>query len=259
MRAISIAEYLSRSGHGLQRERNTERAGENTAGVAESLPTEHKPASPLIYLARRVAAPPSTNGESSPHARADAEGGRNRSEASAARETAATQEIDAWLAQAYERGRREGAAAAAAEAAQAHAGELAALTEQAAAERLAFRREEYARLSAEIAAGLEAVEERIGACVARILAPVLEAEKTEQAVRELRDAILRLCGSGSPGLMKIRGPEDLLAKLREALADVAIDVEYREQAGVDVTVEASGARISTGLQAWKDLLAPSVE
>ena len=75
------------------------------------------------------------------------------------------------------------------------------------------------------------------------------------AVDELAKAIARLCAGNSPGLIKIRGPERVLALLRQRIADLPIEVEYVEDDGVETVVEANATQIVAELRPWAELLA----
>ncbi len=115
--------------------------------------------------------------------------------------------------------------------------------------------DEYAKLEAAIRAGFAEIGENVGAAVARILAPFLAKEVVKRATDELRKNIARLCAGGSPGLIKIRGPEQVLSRLRERIADLPAEVEYVEDNGVELVVEANATQIVTELRPWADLLA----
>ena len=70
--------------------------------------------------------------------------------------------------------------------------------------------------------------------------------------------IARLRAGGSPGLIKIRGPERLLAALRDRVSSLAVDVEFVAEDGVEATIEAQHTMISSELQPWADLIASLV-
>jgi hypothetical protein len=94
-----------------------------------------------------------------------------------------------------------------------------------------------------------------GGAVTRILAPFLCQQVVKRAVDELAKAIARICAGNSPGLIKIRGPERVLARLRQRIVDLPIEVEYVENEGVETVVEASATRIVAELRPWAELLA----
>lgn len=167
-------------------------------------------------------------------------------------------DIEARLAEAYERGLAEGAAAARAEDAEANAREQATLRRQVDDERAEFQAAEYARLADVITTGLAEMEDRVAASVTRILAPLLTSEMTKRIVDDLRDDIERLCSGGAPGIIKIRGPERLLDALRERVEQLPVEFEFVAEEGVEATVEAQHTIIRTQLRPWADLIASFV-
>ena len=68
-------------------------------------------------------------------------------------------------------------------------------------------------------------------------------------------AIGRISASNSPGLLKIRGPERVLALLRPRIVDLPIEVEYVADDRVEAVVEANSTRIVAELRPWVELLA----
>ena len=172
-----------------------------------------------------------------------------------AEEPAKPEEISAKLAEAHARGREEGLTQGRAEASDRHAAELAAAREQAQTQRQEFHINEYMEFEGAIRSGLRQIEDSIGAAVTRILAPFLAQAVVRQAADELGQAIARLSASNSPGLIKIRGPERVLGLLRERLADLAVEVEYVEDEGVETIVEADATQIVAKLRPWAELLA----
>jgi hypothetical protein len=165
------------------------------------------------------------------------------------------EDISAKLAEAYARGREEGLAEGRVEASDRQAAELAAAQEQAETQRHEFHLNEYAELAGAILSGLKQIEDTVGAAATRVLAPFLSQVIVKTAVDELRKAIARLCAGGSPGLIKIRGPERVLALMRERIADLPIEVEYVEDEGVNTVVEANPTQIVAELRPWAELLA----
>ena len=165
------------------------------------------------------------------------------------------EDIAVRLAEAYARGREEGLAEGRTEASDRHAAELADAGEQAEAQRQKFHLNEYAELEGALRSALRQIEDDVGSAVTRILAPFLTQQVVKRASDELAKAIARLCAGASPGLIKIRGPERVLALLRERIADLPIEVEYVEDDRVETVVEANGTQIVAELRPWADLLA----
>ncbi len=164
-------------------------------------------------------------------------------------------DIAVRLAEAYARGREEGFAEERIEASDRHAAELVAAREQAEAQRREFHLNEYAALEGAVRSGLRQIEDDVGAAVTRILAPFLSQQVVKMTVDELSKAIARLCAGGSPGLIKICGPERMLAFIRERIADLPIEVEYVEDNGVETVVVANATQIVAALRPWAELLA----
>jgi len=164
-------------------------------------------------------------------------------------------DIEAHAEDAYERGLRDGDAGARDELAKSRVAELAAESERVEAERVDFHLGEYARLANVIGAGLIEIEERISACVARMLVPLIERRMVDQVIDELGENIRTLRSGASPALIVIRGPERLLHKLRERAAPLGGDVEYVTASGVEISIEAHDTVIESQLKPWADLLA----
>jgi hypothetical protein len=175
---------------------------------------------------------------------------------SAGGEAVKPEDIAVRLAEAHARGREDGLAEGREEPQARHAAELAAVRQEAAAEQLAFEHNEYARLEGAIRSGLKQIEDNVGASVSRILAPFLERGVAKRATDELAAAIARLSAAGSTGLITIRGPERVLARLRERIADLPVEVAYVDDVGPEVFIEANATRITTALGPWSELLAP---
>ena len=165
-----------------------------------------------------------------------------------------TQETAQALAEAHARGRAEGLAEGRVEAEEARARDRAAEREQAAHERLDFQRNEYAKLEASLRSGFAELEQTIGATVARILSPFLADQAARRAVDELRACIHRLFSTGPRKPIVVRGPERLLALLRDRLADLPLKVAFIEDAGAEAVVEADPTEIETQLGAFAELL-----
>jgi hypothetical protein len=173
----------------------------------------------------------------------------------AERDAATDEEIAARIESAHRDGREEGKALERAEAEERFAAKLAEAQERAATERLDFQLNEYARLEAALRDGLSEIETHVGDAVARILAPFLAKEAARYVVDELVKAIARLVAGGAPGLIAVRGPQKVLKRLRERIADLPVTVEFVEDDEVEATVECGAARIAAELKPWEDLLA----
>jgi hypothetical protein len=165
------------------------------------------------------------------------------------------EDISIKLAEAYARGREEGLAEGRVEASDRHAAELADARTLAETQQREFRLNEYAVLEGAIRSGIKLIEDNVEGAVTRILAPFLSQQVVKRAVEELAKAIARISASNSPGLIKIRGPERVLALLRQRIVDLPIEVDYVEDGGVETVVEANATRIVAELRPWAELLA----
>jgi hypothetical protein len=164
-------------------------------------------------------------------------------------------EIEAQIAEAYERGRRDGAVAARVEEADNIEREVASERERAMLAQLDFQLNEYAQVAETISAGLQEIEQRVAQVVARLIEPLVTRATADRIVETLCDNLARLRVGGSLGLIKIRGPERVLAALRERIAYLAVEVEYVADHGVEVSIEADETTIRSQLQPWADLIA----
>ncbi len=120
---------------------------------------------------------------------------------------------------------------------------------------LDFQLNEYAQIAEAVSAGLQEIEQRIAEVVARLVEPLVARATADRIVEALCDNLARLRVGGSPGLIKIRGPERILAALRERVAYLAVEVEYVADHGVEVSIEADETTICSQLQPWADLIA----
>jgi hypothetical protein len=159
------------------------------------------------------------------------------------------------LAEAYSRGREEGLVEGRTETFDRHTAELAAARRDAETARVEFERVGYEKLERAIRSGLREIEDNVGAAVTRILGPFLDRQVVKHIADELCKAVARLCAAGSPGLLTIRGPERVLAQLRERIADLPVEVAYVDDEGAEVMAEAGATQIVTALGPWADLLA----
>ncbi len=168
-------------------------------------------------------------------------------------------DIEARLSEAYHRGVQEGLDAANAEAATSRALERAEMQKRAVIEKLDFQMNEYARLSEQIATAFGELERRVAQTAARVLKPLLLVSVTKQIVDELAENVARLTRSSRLGLVKVRGPERLLAELKSKIAALAVDVEYVEEEGVEITISADATEIRSELASWSMLIDDIVE
>ena len=258
MKPLSIADYLDRLGSAIGENAPPRREGSPFRPRSLPGPRNGKPGSKPIFD-RMANGGVETQGEEArrrtPWAPKPVPLESVARQSRPAGEPVKPEDMSVKLAEAYARGREEGLAEGRVEASDRHAAELAAAREQAETQQQELRLSEYAELEASIRSGLKQVEDNIGGAVARILAPFLSQEVVKRAVNELAKATARLSAGSPPGLIKIRGPERVLALLRERIAGLPLEVEYVTDGAVETVVEANATQIVTGLRPWAELLA----
>jgi hypothetical protein len=257
MKPLSIADYLDRLGSAAGEEAPPRPEGSPFRPRSLPNPQNSGPGSRPIF--DRIAnAGVGTEGEEARRRAPWApkpvplESGARESPAGA---PAKPEDMSVKLAEAYARGREEGLAEGRVEASDRHAAELAAARELAQTQQQEFRLNEYAELEGAIRSGIKEIEDNVGGAVTRILAPFLSQQVVNRAVDELAKAMARICAGNSPGMFKIRGPERVLALLRQRIVDLPIDVEYAEDDGSETVVETDATRIVVELRPWAELLA----
>lgn len=159
------------------------------------------------------------------------------------------------LDEAFARGADEARLTADAEHEQALAQALARAEQQHAAERARWASEQADALSASLAAALEALEGRIADTVARVLTPFLTAEMRRGSVAALAESIRTLLSGTREPALRVSGPEDLLAALRERLGADPAAIEWEPNGQVEVTVRADDSVIETEIGSWIDRFA----
>jgi hypothetical protein len=258
MKPLSIADYLDRLGSAAGEKAPPRPEGSPFRPQSLPNPQNSGPGSKPVFD-RMADAGGETQGEATrrrtPWAPKPALLESGARESPPAGERIKPEDMSVKLAEAYARGREEGLAEGQVEASDRHAAELAAARALAQTQQQEFRLNEYAELEGAIRSGIREIEDNVGRAVTRILAPFLSQQVVKRAVDELAKATVRICAGNSPGLIKIRGPERVLALLRPRIVDLPIEVEYVEDDGVETVVEANATRIVAELRPWAELLA----
>jgi hypothetical protein len=170
----------------------------------------------------------------------------------------AEEELARRLEEAQAQGREEGRAAAAAEFELELAKERAQIDERVTSERDTWLAEEGRRMGEAIETVLRELETRIADSVARILEPFLTAAQREKMLAELSATLSALLADEQP-LLKISGPESLLAALREKLGTTKGSIEYLPSETIDIRAVADHLVVQTRLQAWIDRFHQAIE
>ena len=113
---------------------------------------------------------------------------------------------------------------------------------------------EYAKLSEALTNGFAELERRIAEAAAQTLQPLLEREVARKVVDELAENVERLARASGVALLKARGPEKLLSLLKSRIQGLAVEVEYAEEEGVEITVSTPTTEIRSELGAWRALI-----
>lgn len=263
MKATPIAQYLDQKGRSGPVEWPPHRREATPFKPRASVPSdESAPAASAFRRSGLIAALPARASEAearAPQSATEPETRRRESVLFQKREPAPAPDVDARLAEAYQRGRREGLEAGKAEGALARAQDRAEARSQAKAERIEFQANEYAKLAGAIASGFEDVERRIADVVARLLQPFVTEAISNQIVGELVDNIHKLSRSDGAKLIRIRGPQRLLSALQARIGSFAVNVEYAPQERVELSVEAGATTLRSELAPWVELIATLAE
>ena len=162
------------------------------------------------------------------------------------------------LVEAEERGRREGAAKAKAEAEQARGEAEIAFERRMGQERRRWTESQADVLTARIAEGLAQLETKIATVAARILVPFLEAKLREKALVEMTGTLRELLADSRMSGLTISGPEDLLAMIRSRLGTSAGALSYVVDEAADIHVTGDDIAIETQLRVWTDRLGRAI-
>jgi hypothetical protein len=265
MKATPIAKYLDKNGRTEPVAWPAARKDvfpfkPKLAPTAQESPTPTAPEFRRATLTEAIRSRSRDASDQQPGAQGETESRRRDSIFSRPREAApapaAEPDIESQLAEAYHRGAQAGMDAANAEAATARALERADAQRRSVVERLDFQMNEFSQLGEKISSGLIEVERRIADVVSRFLQPLVTQAVSRKIVDELTENIARLLrNGGKTGLMRISGPERVLSVLRKRVSQIAVDIEYVSQEGIEVTIEAQHTTIRSEFEPWAQLIA----
>ncbi|WP_454916020.1 hypothetical protein [Xanthobacter sediminis] len=131
-------------------------------------------------------------------------------------------------------------------------------------ERIATARAEWSeaegdRLAGAVGEAFGVLETRVCNVLGRILSPFVGAAMRARAIEEVRHAIADLLSQPAPPdaplpAITVRGPEDLLAVLKERLG-APEGIVFHAAPGAEIEATCADTLIETRLQAWSNLLA----
>lgn len=155
---------------------------------------------------------------------------------------------------AYARGRAEGLAEARSEYEARILAERERFEIRIAEERRAWAVEQGDRLAGCLTAALSQLSENVADAAAGILAPFVEAAAAATCVEELCGTLARVMADAPQSSLRISGPQDVLAAVRDRLGAQASLLEFEICERCDVRVLSDRTTIETQLSAWRDRL-----
>ncbi len=162
------------------------------------------------------------------------------------------------LAEAEERGRLAGAEEARAACEQARLAERAEYERLLADERRRWIEETGGRLGRQIDDGFRELEAQLADSVGRVLQPFLATAVKRRALDELVQTLALLKSSGQVRV-RVSGPEELLALVRQPLEAHVGAVEYSVGEGSDLRVFVDDTIVETRMAAWGERIRSSLE
>ncbi|MBD1545690.1 hypothetical protein [Roseibium aggregatum] len=167
--------------------------------------------------------------------------------------------LEEKLAAEYERGRKAGEASATerlearlAEERQAHDAEVAALRET-------LLSDQAALLGEGMKAAFDDLENRIAACVADVLEPLIEQQIACRIVASFRDTLSRFLEGDQGMLVRVSGPEALLDLLRADPGGLEGRIEYQPAAAAELTTVIGETTLNTRFAEWMAQLRLAME
>lgn len=124
------------------------------------------------------------------------------------------------------------------------------LHEEADAARTRFEEELGERLASSIVKGLDDLEIRVTDAVAHLISPFLNEAATAHVVEAFSDNLKGLLGSHDRNSLVVRGPEDLLRRLRDCLGEDGAGIRLEPVDGIEIYVSINDTTIETQLGAW---------
>jgi hypothetical protein len=118
-----------------------------------------------------------------------------------------------------------------------------------AAERERWTQQESVKIAENLKEAICAAESRIAGSVVRVLRPFIIESLRGKMVDLLSESISVLLGGKEP-LIKISGPHDLLAALREKQPAMCRTIEFISSDSIDVQMVAGETMIETQIAAW---------
>jgi hypothetical protein len=170
-----------------------------------------------------------------------------------------SQSTEEKVAEAYQRGRREGYEIAVSECEAKLKQLVSSGQQQLADERRLWASEQGEALAASLRSGYQELETNLARSLACLLEPVFGRTITRQAVDEFAAQLSVLIGDPASAPLRISGPADLLAMVRQKTGEGAIQVRCVPDDHCEVRVVCEQTVIETNLRAWTERLKASVQ
>jgi hypothetical protein len=117
-------------------------------------------------------------------------------------------------------------------------------------ERQLWTREQGDALARTLGDGLTRIEAEIAEVTARLLEPFILAEARRKTLVELQETLRDMLADPETATLRIEGPADLLAALREGIGSKDNLVTFQVSDRPDVHVETGNTVVETRLAAW---------
>jgi hypothetical protein len=115
------------------------------------------------------------------------------------------------------------------------------------------------QMSAQIATAVEHIEANLSERIANILRPFVSESFRQQTLAEFKDVLTTLLSGRDASLLKISGPEDLLAVMKSHLERYGSSIEFLPSELVEMSVIAQDTLVQTQLNSWSVRLAQALE
>jgi len=114
-------------------------------------------------------------------------------------------------------------------------------------------------LAAQISAAIDHLETNLSEKVANILRPFVAEAFRQQTLAEFKEVLGTLLSGRDACLLKVSGPEDLLAALQTSLGPAGNRIEFAPGEHVEVSVTSQDTLAQTQLNAWSVRLSQALE
>lgn len=159
----------------------------------------------------------------------------------------------------YARGLEDGKTAAREEMQQEHTVLRQQFEQELALERCTWATREAEILTQALQHSLHELEGNIANAVSRILKPFLTETLKKKAIADLMETLDGIIKKDEGITLEISGPDDLLQRLREKLANTHVTALFSPRDEIDVTIKVGQTNLATQIQAWIERLEERTE